>query len=356
MTRPTLVIQIVLWLLLALCLNRVIAVEQEVQDTVQLLSPTECQVFQQDDAGRAEVQVRLKAEPEPYGMQVRFVITGGGRGETTGWTELAQEEEGIYQADVPVVAGGWYELWHRADGQGEGQRLLERMGVGEVFITAGQSNAGNHGHTRQAAADDRVVSYHAGTWAHARDPMPGTTGDGGSIWPILGDMLVRNLQVPVGFACVAVGGSASSYWLPPATGGYGRLLTILGELEAGGARAILWHQGESDSMGLVSAEQYYSNLCSTIEQLPADAGWCPPWVVAGQAGGVGKGPLGGQQMLWRDGIALEGPLTEDLYPPLFRPVGDSHFNEYGMIAHAQRWFAMLWAQFYANVPLVMPEQ
>jgi hypothetical protein len=232
------------------------------------------------------------------------------------------------------------------------------VGVGEVFVVAGQSNAANHGEIPQRASDDRVVAYYASRWRPAHDPMPGASGDDGSPWPHLGDMLVRSLQVPIGFASVAVGGTGSSFWMPGAEG-YDLLTTVLRELGPAGARAVLWHQGESDSVVGNTAEQYYDNLCAIIEALPRDVGWCPPWVVAGVSMRRDEvlapaTPLMGQQMLWRDGIAYEGPCTDDMLGPLYRH-DMLHFSEYGLRVHAERWFAMLWAQLYANVPLAVPE-
>ena len=161
------------------------------------------------------------------------------------------------------------------------------------------------------------------------------------------------------FASVAVGGTPSSYWLPGAEG-YPLLLAALTGLGPGGARAVLWHQGESDSLPEVAPEQYRDNLRKTIGQLPVDAGWCPPWVVAGvsyhpEAPAV-TAPVAGQALLWREGTARQGPYTDDMLGALYR-CDTVHFSEYGLRAHAERWFALLWAQFYARLPLgLQPER
>ena len=74
------------------------------------------------------------------------------------------------------------------------------------FITAGQSNSANHGKPRQKAKDDRVVYYNGKSFVPAKDPIPGGSGSGGSVWPILGDHIVKSQQVPVCFS------SASLTW------------------------------------------------------------------------------------------------------------------------------------------------
>ena len=58
----------------------------------------------------------------------------------------------------------------------------------------------------------------------------------------------------------------------------------------------------------------------------------------------------GQQLLWERGLAYQGPLTDDLVGPKFRHDID-HFNELGLRIHAERWFALLFAQFYAVAPM-----
>jgi len=56
--------------------------------------------------------------------------------------------------------------------------------------------------------------------------QPGPNGKGGSPWALLGDMLVKKYEVPVGFICVGVGGTRISKWLPP-RGHYVRIRAAL---------------------------------------------------------------------------------------------------------------------------------
>ena len=94
---------------------------------------------------------------------------------------------------------------------------IEPIGVGEVFIVAGQSYAGGHNDEVLKVADpSQAVStydWQTKTWRVAHDPPP-HNGDGGSIWPPLGDMLVPTLRVPVSFVNVSVGGTSTTKWHP----------------------------------------------------------------------------------------------------------------------------------------------
>ncbi len=326
---------------------------------VKVLTPGEYQVVQRNASDQGIVPVRIECDQQLTGAEARLTLMPGYKGVDTDWTALvASDEPDVYAGNLTAVAGGWYELQVRAQ-PAEGGPLtatVPHIGIGEVFICAGQSNAANYGESPQQPADARVAAYHADVWRRGYDPQPGATGEAGSPWPCLGDMLARHLQMPIGFASVAIGGFTSSIWLPGAEG-YQKLATVLQELGKGGARAVLWHQGEGDAGEGTTAQQYCENLATTIRQLSQDIGWCPPWVVAGVSAvqeyprAVTPPVLAGQQRLWKQAIALEGPLTDDLAGPQFRYDG-THFNDFGLRAHAERWFAMLWAQFYADRPLV----
>ena len=65
---------------------------------------------------------------------------------------------GRFEASVEVAAGGWYRLDVRAASAGKAvaQATVERVGVGEVFVIAGQSNSANHGAEKQASKTGRV--------------------------------------------------------------------------------------------------------------------------------------------------------------------------------------------------------
>jgi hypothetical protein len=80
-------------------------------------------------------------------------------------------------------------------------------------------------------------------------------------------------------------------------------------------------------------------------------------------GDYGAGQLGmkqvceGQRLLWTRGMALQGPDNDDLTGPTYRADQGGlwiHFNELGLRVGAERWFALLWAQFYALLPLTSP--
>ena len=324
------------------------------QGTIRLTSPQERQVFQRDDRNRAMMTVAGKAPPDVDSVEARLTPQGippdlGGK-----WTPIAgpgQITKGEFRGTLPAPAG-WYDL-HVRGRAGQivvSKAELPRVGVGEVFVVCGQSNSANHGNKPQTPKEDRVSALTANSWQAAKDPQPLATGDGGSPWPLLGDMLVKELDVPVAFASCGYGGTTTAQWQPDKQL-YPRLQTVLKRLGPRGARAILWHQGESDALSGVSTETYQQNMAALIAASRRDAGWEVPWVVAA----VSYLPantrpnmdavLAAQRALWKNGLALEGPDTDIIAGPAYR-YDAVHFNEEGLRAHAVRWQLALRRAFF----------
>ena len=68
------------------------------------------------------------------------------------WQTLASRPpRGDFQAKLPTTAGGWYRLETRLVQGGNvlAQCEVKHVGLGEVFVVVGQSNAANHGETKQ---------------------------------------------------------------------------------------------------------------------------------------------------------------------------------------------------------------
>src|SRR5262249_33214233 len=146
---------------------------------------------------------------------------------------------------------------------------VDNVGSGEVFITAGQSNAGFWGQPVQRSATGKVSYYDGSAWLPCSDPVDlGDGGTGGAPWCLFGDMLVSKADVPVGIVPVAYGGTPISAWLPNARSKngirlYGRLAMRLQTLGLHGVRGILWHQGESDVGPSAALEDDYQTALQT---------------------------------------------------------------------------------------------
>jgi hypothetical protein len=299
-------------------------------------------VFQRDSQNEASVPISGSVVEGISSIEARAIPRPGSTGTATDWQVIDASPEGGSYAGELTLYGGWYDVEVRSLSETTvvDQRVMERVGVGEVFVTAGQSNSANHGSVTLTAADDRVSAFDLTNWSHADDPQPIATGSGGSPWAAFGDAVAADQEVPVGLVSVGWGGTSVEQWLP---GGdlYIRLRDALETLGPDGARAVLWHQGETDNILNTSTADYRERLKAIIAQSRIDAGFDIPWGVA-QASFVPPADIdqniidAQQQVAAHDPLNFVGALTDDLTGPKWRPDG-IHFNEMGLREHAARW-------------------
>jgi eukaryotic-like serine/threonine-protein kinase len=253
-----------------------------------------------------------------------------------------------FDADLSAPAGGWYKLEVRAmkDGKEIAHAAVDHVGVGEVFVGAGQSNSTSCGQERIQPTTGMVSTFSGIDWRLADDPQPGAHDDGlpgctgGSYWPAFGDAMYEKYRVPIGVAVTGHSGTSVNQWQP---GGELFLWTVgrMNQLGREGFRAVLWHQGESDTG--MPAEEYVRKMTALIEQSRKAAGWDVPWLVAQVSyhnpnDTMTAATREAQKKLWDTGVALEGPDTDKL-------IGDDrdnngkgiHFSAKGLRAHGRMW-------------------
>jgi hypothetical protein len=260
-------------------------------DAIQIATPVPYQVVQRNAVapgeGEAMVPVSglLPAGSDNCAWSYRVVPLVRDAGSDVPWQATAIHLHGEqFATAVQVAAGGWYRLEFRGerDGKTRCEAAIEPIGVGEVFVIAGQSYATNTNEERHNVQDRqrRVVAYDSAseTWRVAYDPQPAPDGsDGGSIWPPLGDALAQALNVPIGFANVAWGGTSSQQWMPGEQL-HQRLLQTGKRL--GRFRTVLWQQGESDVIAQTPTEKYVANLIEIRRSAAQAWGFEPCWLLA----------------------------------------------------------------------------
>ncbi len=271
------------------------------------------------------------------------------------------QDGAVWSGGVRGPAGGWYRLEVRVGGADAPIALgaVEPIGVGEVFVVAGQSYATNCNDERFNVTDPRgrVVAFDSAknSWQVANDPQPaGDNSDGGSIWPPLGDALAKELRVPIGFANVAVGGTSSMQWMPDDK--LHARLTEVGKT-LGRFRAVLWQQGESDVIAKTSSEKYVANLVTIRSAAAKVWEFEPPWLLAkstlhptvyNDADGEGRIRAGIDELLKRPGFRA-GPDTDTLKG---EHRGDAkshrHFSGLGQRRAAEMWLTAIHQQVLPN--------
>ncbi len=324
-----------------------------------------------------------------------MVARESGQGTTTDWAVIQNNVQGGVFAGDLTVQGGWYNLQVQGlDGNGQpigDVRTIERVGIGEVFVVAGQSNAQGVRKDVPPANEDRVncVQFRDSDPAGTNDPpFPAFRhldadvdlapwGVGAWCWGMLGDQLVSRLNVPVLFLNAAYSGTTTRNWresaetgvtysgyevgnLFPAGQPYGHLRTAL-RLYANmmGIRAVLWHQGESDNFFSVSTATYADNLRAIINRSRQDCGKNMAWVVARASYDdfrkSNPNILAAQdQVIATVGNAFAGPNTDVIEIPRSQGGDDTHFNNAGLSNAASAWSASLNDAFFAATTPQLP--
>ena len=312
---------------------------------VNVIIPTERAVYQRDYDNTADMTVKAECDGA---AKVKARVVNGDKA-LCDWTELTKSEGNVFAGKLPdIIAGGWYNVEFEAfdaAGASVGTSEVEMIGVGEVFITGGQSNSANFAEVKMSAENDVVSTLNAktGEWVHCEDVQPnnsGYSGTGGSPWPAMGDKLVNELELPVGFVCTGRGNTKIS-----ALGGefYAPIKEALEAIKPYGCRAFLIHQGEADEG--TDMTQYKADYEKLIQQTRDDIGYDLNWVVARVSyawnGYNNKEKMelitSTQASLANNYNVFVGPTTDDMLDDYRSSIDHLHMSEKGLVEHGSRW-------------------
>lgn len=346
---------------------------------IDITYPNKNAVFQRNNANEGLIHFGGNYTVKLDRIEARLVALNGGT--YLDWTTvITNPTKGFYRAEL-WAKGGWYRVEVRGIRNNEtiAQSALEPIGLGEVFVVSGQSNAqGFEGIDTKGATDERVVCINNFfAYSYNTHPFPtfskieahsriAPTGLNAWCWGELGDLLARRLNVPILFINTAFDGLQIDAWVTSANGGYGinpfsgtpmpigypfnslknSLQQYITQL---GIRAILFHQGETDGFLRTAEEEYYQKLIKTIENSRNVSGRYVSWVVsrATKSEFLGRyDPVINAQnrVITSYGNVFAGPDTDNIHD---RADG-VHFNSAGLTKLANEWNASLNEHFFNN--------
>lgn len=144
------------------------------------------------------------------------------------------------------------------------QDTVSYVGVGDIFMIAGQSNAVGTYTNAQSYSHATLKAGLFGNdyqWKELVDHTDDATGAidvisanapsyDGSVWPVVATHYLADMGIPCAFVPCAAGGVYVANWVPG--GDHLDRNTLYGSmyyksLFVGGCKAVLWHQGESDA-------------------------------------------------------------------------------------------------------------
>ena len=257
-------------------------------ELTEVLNISDWQVFQQKN-NKADINVSFKitegswlkkpiSDEEKrfskifYGIKIRCIDENTGR-IIENWVECRQSN-GLYEGVLKnIPTGGPYKiqklLVFNDDGnfiEWAGSSVVEHIGVGDIFLIAGQSNAA--GWARGLYFDEidmNLRSYNNGKWNVASQPLG--NNENHSPFLVFGKMLSKSLGYPIGLIPRAVGGSPITTWIDG-----GAHTENLKKENINALKGILWYQGceEAGTNSYETYEDMFMNFLVTMRKLFCD--------------------------------------------------------------------------------------
>lgn len=259
----------------------VAAISAAVPPSISLEAPGNYQVFQRNGSNQASIQISGRYVGAPTAIEARW--NGGS------WSTIsASPSGGSFSGVIPNQSVGQGELEVRFANDSAITAKSVFVGIGEVFLCAGQSNMSGRGDTNQTPFHGTWKAGLFGNdyrWKELVDPYDSSvsqadsvssdTGAAGSAAVRVASLLMDSLNVPVALIPAAKGGSSITAWQPNAN----RVLrsTLYGSANyraqlAGGVRCVLWWQGETDAEFAMAEATYNTNFDNVANAFAIDRG------------------------------------------------------------------------------------
>lgn len=342
----------------------------QVHAQLVISSPVRNQVMQRDASGNAFVFVTAYAHyPYSHIRATLQPIEGNEHGIQEQQLDQTQLDQGFLHTRF-TASTGWYRLKLTGiDANGvTDSAVVERVGVGEVFLVAGNSNAMGLPGLGAKNASGNVISFNAinkslnaeNITVAPDGPMPAPSFDvlqsGNNIfpngetswyWGELGDMLFQRWKTPVLFFNTAWAAANAENYRDAASGKdaynlyvgkywpnrqpYSNIVNTMRYMTSlTGVRAVLWAHGENDAQLGFNENQYFEGIQTLIRNSRAASGYHIPWYIArNSASNQLKDPylpvLNAQnRLIALPGFhAFQGPYLDTIQIP--RPVS-AHFE------------------------------
>jgi hypothetical protein len=205
------------------------------------------------------------------------------------WETIDTTATGSYSGTLSAQAQGQGTLEVRLTDYVDRSRSVANIGVGDVFVIAGQSNASGRGTNSQTYSHATLKAglfKNAYTWIELADPTDSATGQidtvssdtspaaAGSIWPLLATLHMADQGVPVAFVPTAKGGTSITSWVPG--GDHADRATLYGSMKyrasVTGAKAVLWWLGETDAINAMDQVTFNGHLDTIANAVQTDLG------------------------------------------------------------------------------------
>ena len=211
-----------------------------------------------------------------------------------------------------------------------------------VFITYGQSNSVNHGQIGYEVMSN-VFMVNQGRIFKYQDPALGGTGGQGSVWGMVGDKLIKELNYEaVYFTMTGWGGRSIEELTHKHYFNYFINELKLTKNKLGRVDGILIHQGESNHTDSYGHQDYYETFQKLVEKIKKEGEEDIPIYLSQTSlcADSKSDPilLQKQEQLIKDiEVVLRGPNTDTLSESKYRLPDMCHFSTMGFEKFSDLW-------------------
>lgn len=323
-------------------------------DTIGVSTPDSYQVFQRNGSNLSDMRIFGRYTGNATAIEASF---NGGAYQTID----SVLTNGFYDGILTAQAAGQGDLVVRFTNNTSVSTTVPLVGVGDVFIVAGQSNAVGRGQNPQSYSHPTLkasVFRADDAWRELTDPSDIFT-DQGSAWPLVATYVMDSQEVPVAFLTTATGATglvSPQDWKKNGTGQKRYEAALLRVLRShiNSAKAVLWYQGETDAGGGVSRSNYLAGQQALTNNFATDIAGAPKTIIASlsQINKPGTTELEldtirlSQQDAWNSGgNNLYGPVLYDLGP---HADGGHIYTDSDMQKLAARWWSAIEKHYYSG--------
>jgi Carbohydrate esterase, sialic acid-specific acetylesterase len=293
---------------------------------IVILAPRDYQVVQRTARGLGTITVRGKARGFGGPVRVRW---GDGP-----WHTVPRARDGSFTGSLTAQPAGQATLYVRSARVRHVRATRLHVGVGDIYVIAGQSNASGRSTTLFSCTDPVLRATEFGNdyrWHRLTDPVDSPAGQvdgvsrdaaGGSVWPLVAQELMKQEPVPVAFVPCARVGSNIARWRRSASAPdapstlYGSMLRRIHAV-GGRVRAVLFWQGEADAKKFTPGDLYEALLRQLGLDLRRD---CRAPLVVAQIGDFGPhfdaaavdAVRLAQARAWGEANVVAGPVLYDI--------------------------------------------
>lgn len=246
-----------------------------------LQSPSEYQVFQRSGLNKANIFLSGK-------FQRSGTYTVEANWKKMGYQDIATSSNGYFSGYYANADTGQGTLEIRLKEYPSAYLSINYVGVGDVFVSYGQSNAVGQLEHYQTYSNTRLKAGLFGKdykWKELTDPTGTDIGlidknAGSLMWigsylPLLATLIMNDQKVPVAFIPCSQSGQAIDAFL--AGSNHQDRSTLYGSMVVranNNCKAVIFHQGESDAIinGFTGYAAYKTKLKTLADDINADLG------------------------------------------------------------------------------------